>query len=224
MALNTGGVVDTSFFEQINSEVGNVKGGRALDALVLMGQAGQESGSALVEVLNGTVTPSGRLTDTWASAYAHYPASSTFAKNDGDSRRERYTEGVYVGYRYFDSLYRKIAPRHPADVVTYPFGYDKSYTSFRIEPRKVTADAHSVKVTAKVTNTGRVHSGREVVQVCVSALPAASADGSNTRGSPLATSRPPPWPGQIPPSGVSRCGHRRGVPAGPVYGGPLTTR
>ncbi|WP_285571931.1 glycoside hydrolase family 3 N-terminal domain-containing protein [Streptomyces sp. RTGN2] len=169
VVLNTGSVVDTSFFPQINDEVKNAPGGQALDALLLMSQAGQESGSALAEVLNGTVTPSGKLTDTWASAYSYYPAASTFAKNDGDSLLEQYTEGIYVGYRYFDSLYGKIDPADPAGVVNYPFGYGQSYTSFDIKAQQVKADARTVKVTAKVTNTGRSHSGKEVVQVYVSA-------------------------------------------------------
>ncbi|MET8274928.1 MULTISPECIES: glycoside hydrolase family 3 protein [unclassified Streptomyces] len=169
VVLNTGGVVDTSFFQQINDEVKDAPGGQALDALLLMSQAGQESGSALVEVLNGTVTPSGKLTDTWASAYSHYPASSTFARNDGDPLQEQYTEGIYVGYRYFDSLYKKIDPAGPAGVVNYPFGYGQSYTSFDIKAQQVKADARTVKVTAKVTNTGRSYSGKEVVQVYVSA-------------------------------------------------------
>ncbi|MET7527234.1 glycoside hydrolase family 3 C-terminal domain-containing protein [Streptomyces sp900116325] len=169
VVLNTGGVVDTSFFPQINDEVKDAPGGQALDALLLMSQAGQESGSALVEVLNGTVTPSGKLTDTWASAYSHYPASSTFGKNDGDPLLEQYTEGIYVGYRYFDSLYKKIDPTDPAGVVNYPFGYGQSYTSFDIKAQQVKADARTVKVTAKVTNTGRSYSGKEVVQVYVSA-------------------------------------------------------
>lgn len=169
VVLNTGGVVDTSFFPQINDEVKDAAGGRALDALLLMSQAGQESGSALVEVLNGTVTPSGKLTDTWASAYSHYPASPTFASNDGDPLLEQYTEGIYVGYRYFDSLYRKIDPADPAGVVNYPFGYGQSYTSFDIKAQQVRADSRTVKVTAKVTNTGHSHSGKEVVQVYVSA-------------------------------------------------------
>ncbi|MFJ7949158.1 glycoside hydrolase family 3 protein [Streptomyces sp. NPDC096354] len=169
VVLNTGGVVDTSFFPQINDEVKDAPGGQALDALLLMSQAGQESGNALVEVLNGTVTPSGKLTDTWASAYSHYPAASTFGKNDGDPLLEQYTEGIYVGYRYFDSLYKKINPADPASVVNYPFGYGQSYTSFDIKAQQVKADARTVKVTAKVTNTGRSYSGKEVVQVYVSA-------------------------------------------------------
>ncbi|WP_392667974.1 glycoside hydrolase family 3 N-terminal domain-containing protein [Streptomyces sp. LN785] len=169
IALNTGGIVDTSFFKEINAETTGPDGSTALDAMLLMSQAGQESGNALVEVLNGTVVPSGKLTDTWASAYSYYPAAATFAKNDGDPLTEQYSEGIYVGYRYFDSLYKKIDAADPASVVNYPFGYGLSYSSFDIKAQSVRADARTVKVTAKVTNTGLSYSGKEVVQVYVSA-------------------------------------------------------
>jgi beta-glucosidase len=137
--------------------------------MLLMSQAGEEGGTALVDVLNGTTDPSGKLTDTWAAAYADYPASATFGANDGDTATEPYAEGVYVGYRYFDSFYRSINPADPASVVNYPFGYGASYTGFRISPQRVTADARHVTVTATVTNSGHRYSGRDVVQVYVSA-------------------------------------------------------
>ncbi|MER6702798.1 beta-glucosidase [Streptomyces fumanus] len=168
VVINSGGVIDTSFYQRINKAEKDPSGGLALDAMLLMSQAGQESGNALVDVLNGTVTPSGKLTDTWASSYSAYPASATFADNDGNSTTEEYSEGIYVGYRYFDSFYRRLAP-DPASVVNYPFGYGGSYTGFDIRVRQVTADARQVRVTAEVTNTGRRYSGSQVVQVYVSA-------------------------------------------------------
>jgi beta-glucosidase len=164
VVLNVGGIVDTSFFAQINAAHDG-----ALDALLLMSQAGQQAGNALAAVLDGSVTPSGRLTDTWASKYSYYPASATFAGNDGNTTVERYSEGLYVGYRYFDSLYSSLDPANPAGVVNYPFGYGLSYTNFSIQPRRVTTDARTVAVTARVTNTGSRFSGREVVQVYYSA-------------------------------------------------------
>lgn len=169
VVINSGGVIDTSFYKQINAAEKDPSGGIALDSMLLMSQAGQESGNALADVLNGTATPSGKLTDTWAASYSDYPASATFANNDGNSQTEEYSEGIYVGYRYFDSFYRSIDKADPASVVNYPFGYGGSYTDFDIQAQKVTADAKQVKVTAKVTNTGRRYSGREVVQVYVSA-------------------------------------------------------
>ena len=78
---------------------------------------------------------------------------------NGDVDQEYYREGIYVGYRYFDSY--DVEPR-------YPFGYGLSYTGFSVETEKVEADGTKVAVTAKVTNTGSVYSGKEVVQLYVS--------------------------------------------------------
>lgn len=169
VVLNVGGVVDTAFFDQINRSANDPDGGKPLDGMLLMSQAGQQSGTALTDVLNGTVTPSGKLTDTWASKYSYYPAATTFANNDGNALEEQYREGIYVGYRYFDSQYGKIDPADPASVVAYPFGYGLSYTQFQVEPKSVTADMTSVTVKAKVTNVGTEHAGRDVVQTYFSA-------------------------------------------------------
>ena len=148
--LNVGGVVDTSFFREIEG----------LDALFLMSQPGQQAGDALVQVLSGEITPSGKLTDTWALDYADYPSSETFAGNDGDIYHEVYAEDIYVGYRYFDTFGLDVA---------YPFGYGLSYTDFDIAVDSVTADAEQITVTATVTNTGSTYSGKEVVEIYFSA-------------------------------------------------------
>ena len=150
VVLNVGGVLDTSFYREIDG----------LDAMLLMSQPGQQAGDALVQVLNGEVSPSGKLTDTWALDYADYPSSATFAGNDGDIYHEIYAEDIYVGYRYFDTFGVDVA---------YPFGYGLSYTDFDITVDDVTADAESVAVTATVTNTGDTYAGKEVVQVYFSA-------------------------------------------------------
>ena len=130
-----------------------------VSALILMGQAGMESGNALADILTGKVNPSGRLTDTWAKRYEDYPAAKTFSTNDGITDHEDYNEDIFVGYRWFDSFGLD---------VEYPFGFGLSYTNFAMEPVAVTADWNQIRVTAKVRNTGKV-SGREVVQVYVSA-------------------------------------------------------
>lgn len=148
--LNVGGVVDTAFYDEIAE----------LDAMVLMSQAGMEGGTALADILTGEVTPSGKLTDTWAASYKDYPASETIGNTDGNSTQEDYTEGIFVGYRYFDSF--NITP-------AYEFGYGLSYTDFETTPVSVTADADQVSVTVKVKNTGTVYSGKEVVEVYFSA-------------------------------------------------------
>ncbi|GFP77431.1 glycoside hydrolase family 3 C-terminal domain-containing protein [Clostridium fungisolvens] len=150
VVLNVGGVIDTKFFKQIDG----------LDSLLLMGQAGQEAGDALFDVVTGAVTPSGKLTSTWAVNYSDYPASATFANNDKKIDKEVYNEGIYVGYRYFDTF--GITPK-------YEFGYGLSYTNFDINVKEVSADTERVTVKAEVKNTGSTYSGKEVVQVYYSA-------------------------------------------------------
>ncbi|SOD73590.1 beta-glucosidase [Jatrophihabitans sp. GAS493] len=168
VVLNSGGIMDTTFVKTINAAEKDPSGGPAIDSLLLMSQPGETAGDALVKVLNGTVDPSGHLTDTWASQYSYYPASATFGANDGDTTTEPYGEGIYVGYRYFDSFYKTIDAANPAGVVNYPFGYGLSYTSFNIQTQGVKADAKTVTVRAKVTNTGH-YSGKQVVEVYYSA-------------------------------------------------------
>lgn len=137
-------------------KLGSIPG---VSALILMGQAGMESGHALADILTGKVNPSGKLTDTWAKRYEDYPASKTFSTNDGVTDHEDYTEDIFVGYRYFDSFGLD---------VEYPFGYGLSYTDFAIEPVSMTVDWNQVRVTVKVRNTGKT-AGREVVQLYASA-------------------------------------------------------
>lgn len=148
VVLNTC-VMDANFVNEIPG----------IDSLVLMGQAGNEGGNALADILTGKTNPCGRLTDTWARSYTDYPASATFAENDKNSLQEDYTEDIYVGYRYFDSF--GIEP-------LYPFGYGESYTTFALCCKNISADWQKVTVTVEVKNTGDV-AGKEVVQVYVSA-------------------------------------------------------
>lgn len=148
--LNVGGVMDTK-------ELRNIPG---INAILLMGQAGNIGGDALADVLTGKVTPGGKLTTTWAENYSDYPSSKEFSHNNGDIDDSWYTEGIYVGYRYFDTF--DVQP-------AYPFGYGKSYTDFQIDVLDVTTDSVEVTVEVKVTNTGSVYAGREVVQIYYSA-------------------------------------------------------
>lgn len=138
--------IDTKFFKEIEG----------LDAMLLMSWAGQEGGNALADILTGRVTPSGKLTETWAVNYSDYPTSKTFGVNGGDGKQVNYEEGVYVGYRYFDSFNIKPA---------YEFGYGLSYTDFSIEVKKVEIEEENITVQTVVTNRGDKYSGKEVVQV-----------------------------------------------------------
>lgn len=125
----------------------------------MLSQAGMEGGNALADVLSGAVTPSGKLTDTWGCHYEDYPSSATFSHNNGNIIEEKYYEGIYVGYRYFDSF--EVEPR-------YPFGYGMSYTTFDVATEnaawKPDAESKTITVTVKVTNTGSC-AGKEVVQI-----------------------------------------------------------
>lgn len=148
VVLNVGGVIDTGFLRE------------RVGALLLMSQAGNIGGYALADVLTGKVTPSGHLTTTWAGRYLDYPGADAFSHVNNDTDDEYYREGIYVGYRYFDTF--GVSP-------AYPFGYGLSYTDFRIETVKSWADAERVTVQVKVTNTGSVYAGKAVVQVYYSA-------------------------------------------------------
>ena len=124
-----------------------------------MSQAGCSGGRALADVLTGKVTPSGHLTTTWAENYADYPNAETFSYLSGDVNDEYYHEGIYVGYRYFDSF--GVAP-------AYPFGFGLSYTDFAMKCKSCTLDGETVMVTAEIQNIGTQYSGKETVQVYVS--------------------------------------------------------
>ena len=92
--LNVGGIIDTKFFDEIDG----------LDSMLLMSQAGMTGGDALVEVLNGTVNPSGKLTDTWPVNFDDNPSSEGFANQDGNTAQELYNDDIFVGYRYYDTF------------------------------------------------------------------------------------------------------------------------
>lgn len=152
VAVNTGGLVDLSFMDEFSN----------IEALLYMVQPGMEGGSAFTDIVCGDVTPSGKLSDSWAYRYEDYPNSETFSGNSGDVEQEFYTEGIYVGYRYFDSF----------DIpVRYGFGYGLSYTDFTTEFVSGRWDAEKKKLvlTAKVKNCGATYSGKEVVQLYVTA-------------------------------------------------------
>jgi len=126
-----------------------------IDAILLMGQAGQEGGRAVRDVLNGKVTPSGKLTSTWAKKYSDYPTSATFAYNDGNVDLEKYEEGIYVGYRYFDN----------ADIEPlYLFGYGLSYTNFDRNITSYSKKKDIITIDVSVKNIGK-YSGKDVIQI-----------------------------------------------------------
>ncbi len=125
-------------------------------AVVYVGYAGEAGHRALASVLTGKVNPSGKLTETYALSRYLYPSENTFANH----MVNRYSEGLDVGYRYFD--------RHIEDIA-FPFGFGLSYSTFTMSNLNVTENKEDEKwtVSVDVTNTSSVD-GAEVVQVYVS--------------------------------------------------------
>ena len=142
--LNVGGIMDLSFLDTL-----------PIAGLLLMGQAGCDSGRAAADILSGAVNPSGRLTDSWAFRYEDYPSSRDFSFRNGNLKEEYYTEGLYVGYRYFDAF--GVRPR-------YPFGYGLSYTRFEQRAEALTLNGREVSLALRVRNIGD-RAGRQVAQL-----------------------------------------------------------
>lgn len=149
IVINVGSSIDLSELESIEG----------IGAIIFFCQQGMEGGRALTDVLTGKVTPSGCLTDTWGLKYTDFPFADQYSYLNGNIVEEDYKEGIYVGYRYFDSFSKR---------VRYEFGYGLSYTDFKIEPVGVTHDNSKIIVQAKVTNIGSKFAGKKVVQLYVS--------------------------------------------------------
>lgn len=128
-------------------------------SLIFFGQAGQEGGRALADVLCGKKYFSGKLTTTWAKTFEDIPFGKEFSYLNGDLANEFYKEDIYVGYRYFDTF--KVEPR-------FHFGYGLSYTNFELKTTEKKVEGRTLKLSVKVKNTGN-HAGKEVVQVYASA-------------------------------------------------------
>ena len=143
VVINSGGIIDTSFMEEL-----------PIGALLFYGQGGEEGGNAFADVASGRVSPSGKLTDTWAKRYEDYPSAGIFSV-ESDPKVQDYKEGIYVGYRYFDTFH--VEPR-------YHFGYGLSYTAFSLETKTVTVRDGNVTLEVEVGNTGEA-AGKEVIQV-----------------------------------------------------------
>ena len=130
-----------------------------IEAVLQLSQLGQEGGHAVADVLLGKTTPEGKLTATWARRYTDYPCAESFSYLDGDLEKAVYREGIYVGYRYFDSF--GVQP-------LFPFGYGLSYTDFSLRFAGLRVGADAIEVDVEVENAGICFSGREVAQVYIS--------------------------------------------------------
>jgi len=150
IVLNIGGVIDMNGWKD------------NADAILLAWQPGEEAGNAIADILTGKVNPSGKLASTFPVKYEDVPSAKNFpGLPAGNPDHVVYQEGIYVGYRYYDTY--KIKPM-------YEFGYGLSYTTFSINNLKISSPIFAAQLTATVTvkNTGKV-AGKEVVQVYISA-------------------------------------------------------
>ena len=166
--LNIGGVIETASWK---SEP---------DAILLAWQAGQEGGNTVADILSGKVNPSGKLPMTFPVSIADVASTKNFPDASGIDLKEmlagfmgggpehtdrknidytNYEEGIYVGYRYFDTF---------GVPVSYPFGYGQSYTTFNYSSLKVFMGDTDYSISCTITNNGPV-AGKEVVQLYISA-------------------------------------------------------
>ena len=158
--LNIGGSIEIASWRSL------------VDAILLAWQPGQEAGHAITDVLTGKMNPSGKLVTTFPITYADVPSAATFPGRElvgkpplahgpfaGKPSEAVYEEGIYVGYRYYNTFGVKPA---------YEFGYGLSYTSFGYGDIRLSSNRGGSTIGVMVKNTGRVP-GREVVQVYISA-------------------------------------------------------
>ncbi|MEP6845563.1 MAG: glycoside hydrolase family 3 C-terminal domain-containing protein, partial [Panacibacter sp.] len=162
VVLNIGGVIETASWNAMP------------DAILLAWQPGMEAGNAIANVLSGKINPSGKLATTFPVAYNDVPSAKNFPGKEFPEKATTgmmgmkaipaevtYEEGIYVGYRYYNTFNVKPA---------YEFGYGLAYTTFDYSNLKLSAASFNGKInaTVTVTNTGSV-AGKEVVQLYVSA-------------------------------------------------------
>ena len=178
IVINAGAPIDLTALEAMPE----------VKAILFMGQAGEEGGNACARILLGFVNPSAKLTATWAKHYMDYPGAMEFSDvraqlnednaygavetidRDALLARSRYEEGIYVGYRYFDSF--GVAPR-------YHFGHGLSYTSFVLTAEAPRAAADGLYIPVTVENTGNPYAGKEVVQVYAACPQPAAISGED---------------------------------------------
>lgn len=129
-----------------------------VQALVHCWYLGSESGNALANVLTGKVCPSGKLPVTFAKKQNDYPSLQYGQIGyPGDGKTVEYKEGIYVGYRHFDTKGVK---------TQFPFGFGLSYTTFKYGKPQIAANGDAWTVSVDVTNTGKCE-GKEIVQLYV---------------------------------------------------------
>lgn len=167
--INSSNAMELGFLEDKN-----------VDAALWIGGPGSTGCVAVGEVLSGAINPSGRLVDTYAydltTAPAYYNAGDFTYTSNGEDTSEHYVEyaeGIYVGYRYYETRYvdnetGKCDEDAYDKVVQYPFGYGLSYTSFEQKITHHEVKDGKINIEIEVKNTGKV-AGKDVAQVYATA-------------------------------------------------------
>ena len=156
VVFNLSNIMDMSWLDDYS----NIK------AAMIMWLPGEVATDSVGKVLSGEINPSGKLVDTIAYNLEDHPSNMNFGNyqytgvSGIPSYFVNYCEGIYVGYRYFETF----AP----EKVMYPFGYGLSYTDFTWNVKSFNADEENVTIEVEVTNTGNV-AGKDVVQIYFSA-------------------------------------------------------
>lgn len=155
--LNSGNPLELGWLEEYEN----------VNAALWIAYPGEAGFTAIAKILTGTYNPSGRTVDT----FAYDSSSSPAAKNVGNFEYENlpgqhfmnYSEGIYVGYRFYETYYENDDAGYKK-AVQFPFGYGLSYTDFKWETVNYTEDADKMTIDVKVTNTGG-RAGKDVVEV-----------------------------------------------------------
>ena len=145
VVMNVGGIVDTKWFRDCDE----------IQSVLMAWQGGMEGGLATADILCGDVNPSGKLSDTYAKDLEDYPSTANFHES---AFYVNYTEDIYVGYRYFETI------PGATERVNYPFGFGLSYTDFDWKVTGASEENGVITVLTEVTNTGK-KAGKEVIQL-----------------------------------------------------------
>jgi len=162
--INSGNVMELGILDEFGS----------IDSVLWVGMPGPYGCLSLGDVLTGKINPSGRLTDTWAYDISGSPASVNFTTDSKEYRYDNcsrsflnYEEGIYVGYRYYETRFSESEDEYRA-AVQYPFGYGLSYTAFSWETESFETGTDAVRWAVRVVNTGKT-AGKDVVELYVTA-------------------------------------------------------
>ncbi len=144
VVLNVGNLIDMSFIEKYQ-----------ISACLLAYHGGLQGALAISDLLSGYDSPSGKLTDTIAKTIEDYPSNQTFGAIEN-----KYTEDIYVGYRYFNTFKK--------EAILYPFGYGLTYTKFKLQTSTVSLNKQLITIEGLISNVGK-YASKQVIQVYVKA-------------------------------------------------------